>query len=135
MKEIIKTVTETKTIEKKVIYYVASDGTEFTSKEECKFYEEKMIYYRDDIVVFDTLTDCVPFFYDENYRDYSYHYIMPKTETAAREIGNLFETNMFPNKIYCIEDAGDWVDVYPIDELKQQIKDFFNRMNITVNFS
>ncbi len=131
-KEIVTTITETET------KYEAFDGVIFDKKEACYKHEKELVLKRNDIVVYDFLTNCLPFFYDENWDGHDYYYIMPTTEEACVAIKNAynfdFPTELIPNNIYYIDTTDDWSGCYPIEELKDQVKSFFKYLNIKVDF-
>lgn len=140
METIMKTVTKTQVVTETETKYVAFDGTVFAKRYECEDYEKEAVLKRKDVIVFDKLTNCLPFFYEENWAQNDYLYVMPTTEEAIKAIENIYEfnygtTKLIPNQIYCFEMSDGWSSCIPVEELKDQVKSFFGYMNININFS
>ena len=134
VKEIQRTETITETI------YVAFDGTEFDKENDCFDYEAEQILKRDDIIVFDSLRDCSPCFFDD-YSDHRYIWIKPTTEEACELIekyysGDYGATPVHVNHFYGIEfnlDNEPWI--IEVKNIMNDIKTFFAGMNIEVTFN
>lgn len=123
MKKVTKTKTETKTITKDVVVYVADDGTEFNNEFECLAYERENIFYflrKKHENDFPDVIGWPPYVMDYLSDDYSFLWMRVTDEEDVKVINGLIEGNEYqypiPFKIgdiMCIEfdDAGYlWCD-------------------------
>ncbi len=142
--------TETKT-EQRVItdtytVYISDNGKVFETKKACEEYEKtlKVAEYkrRIDKLKINNLDDILPITLNgEDWREYNTRWYNVKDKNDYDAIYNYYtlssymyylEPESYPTVIGIVENY-DFVDVYSIDSIIDQVKCFFSKLNMSVN--
>lgn len=128
--------------------YIAIDGKEFNSKEECERYEDKL----DDATRFDNidkayrdyeLDDMIPIHYDASFSECScYRWYKVNNEAEIEDIEEAYDTTIgdydcFPTYV-CVETEDVEYNgepyCYTLSKLMKLTREFFKNFDILVEF-
>lgn len=128
--------------------YVAEDGKEFNSAEECKRYEEEQEFERGleriDKYRIEEMDGQIPLDDDARYSfSFYYRWYRVRNEKELKEIQDVYKEDMppinkFPTAI-CMEMTDriyQYADIYctPLDHVKFITEEFFEKLGIKVSF-